>query len=207
MIFIDAFEEEAIMYAEKHSFISGITTNPLILNKVNASFSQAVNRLSRVKGIHFIQISIYDRSWKDILVGVEREKFVLKIPWDIEKSSEIVTIVKGLGFKSCATAVYTVAQFITSMVLNVDYVAVYYDRMKRNSIDPDTFIKDIIQIRGASPKPRIIVASLKKVEDVDIVLREGADDITLPLALCKRYFKVTPPEDDIKVFEEHFRLK
>ncbi len=210
MIFVDAFERDAIEYVKTHPFISGITTNPLILRKAGVSFSQAIDVLLGVRGTHFAQISIYDHSWKEFLSNMDigkRKKFVLKIPWDIETSSIVVEVVKSLGFKSCATAVYTMAQFISSMVLNVDYVAIYYDRMKRNGLNPDKFIEDVVKVRGNSSKPRVIVASLKRVEDVDNVLLEGADDITLPLVLCREYFKAELPENDIEVFERQFRLR
>ncbi len=188
-----------------------MTTNPTIIKRDRPGwrFGDVVDFLKELRGRHFVQISLKRYDWVEKLEELgddryNREKFVIKIPWDTLRVGEIVKILKELGFRTCATAVYTISQYMGAVGYKIDYTAVYFDRMRRSGMDALSFIHDILKLQNIHDGPKILVASLKRYEDVDSVLKAGVDSITLPLDLFSKYFEVHFPMNDLERFEEDY---
>ncbi len=201
MIFIDEFGEKARRLLETHVFVAGLTTNPTILKKSGMSFERAIWVLKGLRGIHFVQVSLTKKEWIEVLSDPEipREKFVVKIPWDPGPASEIAKIVKDLGYRFCATAVYSYGQLLSAHESGADFAAVYYDRMLRNGMDPSRILKIARYL-----EIEVLVASLKRPEQVEKVVEEGARHITLPVDVFEEFFAGVFPEKDLEIFEGDF---
>ena len=202
MIFVDGYGKDALEVMRKYSFVSGLTTNPSILRKHGVGFEEALRSLNSLEGLHFIQVSLREDSWLKLFRDpeVKRERFVVKVGWEHVRSCEIAKILKDLGFRVCATAVYDEIQVLSALECGVDFVAVYFDRMKRAGMSPE----DLIEF--SSRFLRTLVASLKGRDQLVAAARAGATDFTVPAEVFHEVFKTDFPHRDLEVFEEDFRM-
>ena len=202
MIFIDDLSDRALELLEKYPFVSGITTNSSILKSGGYTLSEAVSVLRDVRGVHFIQGSLKDEEWSNVLLKQNlSEKFVVKLVWVPGSVERIAQTLKENGYKICATAVYTTGQGLSALEFGVDWIAVYYDRMARNGMNPSELITWFLK-RNAN----VLVASLKSVDQIEKVLRLGNVSVTLPTNLFEEFVRPVFPEDDFERFEGDFRL-
>ncbi|WP_041081618.1 transaldolase family protein [Thermotoga profunda] len=202
-IYIDGCSEEALLFAQKIGI--GITTNPSIILK--ESFSKdLMNVIRRLTNLNvstiFFQVENLD---EEILEQLDPKKFVIKIPWVVEKYN-LCTPLRERGFKVCATAVYEISQLVFALNFGVDYVAFYYDRAKRRGIDPNERIRQFKQIIENSEDTKLVVASLKSTEQVIDAIISGADEVAIPFDVFNK-FALVPEyvEEDVKRFSEDFK--
>ncbi len=215
MIYIDGICEKAVELVKEPVF-AGLTTNPTILKRDRPGWGMmdAMKFLSKIPGErHFVQGSILSKDWlpkvKEFLKkgDFDPEFFTIKLAWDPQKASSIVPELNDMGVGVCATAVYTVQQYYAALSMEVEYVAVYYDRMKKAGINPEERINEMLEIGGwHTNTPRLIAASVKDIESANSLLTLGIDDLTLPVDIAGEYIKGSFPADDLKRFEEDFKL-
>lgn len=215
MIYIDSISLDAVKYLN-YGFIKGLTTNPTIIerDKNTEGFIDTVKYLQEIPGEHFVQGSVKkDVNWFGLLKAkvesgeIDAKKFTIKLPWDPLLASKYVLLLKRIGFKVCATAVYTIQQTYTAIAADVDYVAIYYDRMQKSGINAEERLIDMLQLcEKNKPNLRILGASIKDVESANKLLKLGIHDLTLPLDVLKEYIKVNFPQNDLERFEDDFKL-
>ncbi|PVD17888.1 transaldolase [Mesotoga sp. Brook.08.105.5.1] len=215
MLYIDGICEKSVELVNQPVF-AGITTNPTILKRDRPGWGlmDAMKFLSKVPGErHFVQGSISSTNWiqkvKEFIKksDFDPEFFTVKLPWDPEKASSFVPELDEIGVGVCATAVYTVEQYYAALSMEVEYVAVYFDRMKKAGIDPEERITEMLEIGDwHSNAPRIIAASIKDIDSANKLLSLGVHDLTLPIEIAKEYIKGSFPADDLDRFEGDFKL-
>jgi len=202
LIFIDGFGNAAFEILQNWKIASGITTNTTILKREGYSFTKAVSILRNLPGTHFVQISLRGMDWKRVLEDLdEKGKFVVKVVWKLPEAIEIAGILHDMGMRVCATAVYDSAQVLAAKEAEVEWVAIYYDRMIRAGMEP----KKLIGFSVAQGM-RVIVASLKGKRQIEDAVKSGAQDITLPPDVFLEYFSIEFPHDDFEKFEEDYEL-
>ena len=192
ILYIDGCDEEALEMAQKYRI--GITTNPTIIlrDRKGSNLLDVLKEILKydIKEI-FFQIG-EDEKFLEKLRDLPKEKIIIKLSW-YEKTFKIHDISKKLGFKTCATAVYEERQLITAIMKGVDYVAIYYDRMKRKGISPSEKISIFRKILNKfSPNIKILAASLKSLDQALDAILSGADAITIPKALFKEMIDISP---------------
>ena len=214
MLFIDSFTDRALELM-KNPIFKGVTTNPTILkrDRDNCGFKKAVERLSETNGDNFIQGSLRNDEWIKVLKEkishgkVNPAKLTIKLPWTSSEAAKYVKILKNMELKVCATAVYSLEQCYTAIMCDVDYVAVYYNRMKNNGIDADKVISEMVQLTNIpESNTRILAASIKEVCTANRLLLAGVPDLTLPLDVAEKYIEAVYPENDWEVFENDFSI-
>ncbi len=201
MIFVDGYGERVFKMIDELEFLAGVTTNPTILKDAGVGLKDALDRLSEIRGLHFVQVSIGNTAWKDVLARYPVDKFVIKVAWDPLKVERVISDLRKMGYRICATAVYNEAQAVIVSEMGVDYIAIYYDRMERNGMNP----RDLISF-SKSLGERVIVASLKSPYQMLGALRAGADDLTAPPDVLEAFLSPVFPENDLEIFERDFRL-
>ncbi len=214
MLFIDSFTDKALKLAELPIF-NGVTTNPTIVkrDRKDCGFKKAVERLAATESDNFIQGSLKNDEWLKILKEkitsgeLNPNKLTIKLPWTSSEAAKYVKPLKEMGLKVCATAVYSLEQCYTAIMCEVDYVAVYYNRMKNNGIDADKIIPEMVQLTNIpESKTRVLAASIKEVSTANKLLLAGVPDLTLPLDVAEKYLEAVYPENDWEVFENDFAL-
>ncbi|AKI97048.1 transaldolase family protein [Kosmotoga pacifica] len=215
MLFIDDFSEEAVRLVENPVF-SGLTTNPTILkrDRPDLTMLDAMALLEKVPGtMHFVQGSVKTTEWITLLEElieagkITASKFVIKLPWEPSIAAPITKELEKMGLKTCATAVYSLRQCYTALTVGVDYVAVYFDRMKRSGIDPIKRIQEMLKI-GANTdnSPKILAASVKELQSAYELIAIGVDSLTLPLKLAREFIEGDFLMNDLETFEKDFRM-
>ena len=214
MLFIDSFTDRALELLENPIF-QGVTTNPTILkrDRENWGFEKAVEVLSETDTDNFVQGSLRNDEWIKVLEEkissgkLNPAKLTIKLPWTSSEAAKYVKILKDMGLKVCATAVYSLEQCYTAVMCKVDYVAVYYNRMKNNGIDADKIIPEMVQLTNIpESNTRILAASIKEVSTANKLLLAGVPDLTLPLDVAEKYLEAVYPENDWEVFESDFSI-
>ena len=203
ILYIDGCDEEALEMAQKYGV--GITTNPTIVLRDRKGY-KLMDVLEEMLGYDIKEIFFQigeDETFLEKLREFPKEKIVIKLSW-YEKAFRIHDISKKIGFKTCATAVYEERQLVTAIMKGVDYIAVYYDRMKRKGISPYERISRFREILDRfSPDTKILAASLKSLDQALDALHSGADAITLPKALFKEMMDISPyVMNEIEKFNE-----
>jgi transaldolase len=214
MIYVDSLNDRALELIKLPIF-TGLTTNPSIVKKDRPEwgFEKTLIFLENISGKHFIQGSLSNESWIKILEEkiqkkeINPEKFTIKLPWIPESASKYVDKLHSLNLKVCATAVYSLEQCYTAILSSVDFVAVYYDRMKKNSMNPDETIDKMLALIDRQENPtRILAASIKDVETANNLLIAGIHDLTLPLDISEKFLNTYFPMNDCETFENDFRI-
>ena len=206
MVYIDGCDDEALELAQNYG--AGITSNPTIVLRDRKGYrlKEVLERILEydIKEV-FFQVG-EDESFLNILKDFPREKIVVKLSW-YEKAFRVHDRFKALGFRTCATAVYEERQLVTAIMKNVNFIAVYYDRMKRKGITPSEKISRFRNILDRfSRDTKILAASLKTMDQVLDALSSGADAITVPKSLFKEMLGVSPHVmDEIKKFNEDLK--
>jgi len=203
ILYIDGCDEEALEMAQKYGV--GITTNPTIVLRDRKGY-KLMDVLEEMLGYDIKEIFFQigeDETFLEKLKDFPKEKIVIKLSW-YEKAFRIHDISKKMGFRTCATAVYEERQLVTAIMKGVDYIAVYYDRMKRKGISPYERISRFREILDRfSPDTKILAASLKSLDQALDALHSGADAITLPKALFKEMMDISPyVMNEIEKFNE-----
>ncbi|MBO8161452.1 MAG: transaldolase [Thermosipho sp. (in: Bacteria)] len=204
MIFIDSISSNAIELISKNLFFEGLTTNPTILKKNNISFETALQLLYKVRGTHFVQISLRNKRYLNYLMEKSffSDKIVVKLPWVPLEISDFVRKLRERRYKICATAVYSFNQIVSALTLDVEYIAIYYSRMLKCGYKKE-YIKELLTI---FPYPeKFLVASLKTVDDINEVIKMGYKNITIDEKLALEFFKVKFPNNDLERFEKDFK--
>lgn len=186
-LYIDGCNEKAIEVAE--SFNLGITTNPTIIlrDRPSESLRKVIERLRLAKVPEvFFYLEIFDES---VLSLLDPNKFIIKVPW-IKGKHELALAFKKAGFHVCATAVYTVQQFVSAASLGIDYVAFYFDRSSKKGFNPSEMLSRFIStLSKTESKLMIIVASLKRIEQIIEAIEIGATHLTVPLELFEQLLR------------------
>jgi len=192
-LLIDDSNIESISALYKLGIFSGITTNPTIIKKSGLPPLELIkNLLNSFSGLLFVQC--VSSETKEIIQEGEKlyslnpDRIVLKIPFSkngllaaehfVEKSIP-VTI----------TAIYSFSQVILSSMINVDFVAPYLNRMQNVGIDVSIINKMQTYLENSNTKTKLIVASIKNLEQFEKIASYNVDFITASSDIYNEIFK------------------
>ncbi|KAF2958458.1 hypothetical protein AS159_01795 [Thermotoga sp. Ku-13t] len=186
--YIDGCSERAILLAE--TFGLGITTNPSIMLRDRES-EGLKTVIARLRNTNISEIFIHMETFDKHLTDELDNRFVVKVPW-VTGKYEVAVSFKKAGFRVCATAVYTIEQFLSSIALGVDYVAFYFDRSKRKGLNPSELLSRFVALsRNFSTHPTLIVASLKDLDQLIEAIDCGVSHFTLPVQLFEKLLRTS----------------
>jgi len=211
-IMIDSVNLVQVLYALENFPITGITSNPTILKKEGDI--DAIEHLKTIKSLKpencSLHIQVVSTQTDDIIkeakyiAEIFGKDIYIKIPANVEGISAIKQLSKE-GFNITATAVYSSYQGIMSALAGAKYIAVYYNRMEINKIDPNKVIKEIKTfIDNAKLDAKILGASFKRTEQIMNAFTSGCQSVTVSFDLLKEGLSLPIIEDAIKKFKEDF---
>ena len=186
-IYLDSAIIEEVQQAIEMGWITGVTTNPTLLNKTNLDPEVCLQQLTEIcPGELYYQLCATDfagmvaeaRKAREII----GEKIVLKIP------------ATELGFKVTAhlsseidcsvTAIYSPAQAAVASEAGAKYAIAYVNRATRLLGDGVGLVREMAAILSDS-ETQILAASLKSPEEISATIQAGADVITVPMSILK----------------------
>ena len=187
MIFIDSANIEEIKSAMELGWVSGVTTNPVLLAKEKRNPNSLYREIKALTtGPVFYQLMSRDlagmRQEAETIAQILGDQIVLKIiPTEIGFN---FCSQHNMEFEICITAVFSTIQAIVAANAGARFVAVYYNRVQKFAGDGAGLISDIFSNLSGSDTA-ILAASLKSPEDVATVLRSGSQHIAAPLNVLK----------------------
>ncbi|MCF7807423.1 MAG: transaldolase [Candidatus Marinimicrobia bacterium] len=181
-IYIDSANIEEIKQALDLGWISGITTNPLLLAKEGTEVSALLKDLGHLtSGSVFYQL--ISETFKEMIEEADRaldileDKLVVKLPptdLGFKVCSQLSTRVS-----CCPTAIYSPAQALVASEAGAQFIAVYVNRATRLMVDGIQLLVDIADVLTNSPTD-ILAASIKSPDEAFQSIRAGAKHLTLP---------------------------
>ncbi len=191
-IFLDSANLEALNKFK--SIIDGVTTNPAIMAKDGATQEQRLREICSI--VPKLPVSgevIYADSEEQIIEDAKKiaaiaPNIVVKIPGSLMGISCIRRL-KAEGLKLNVTALMTFQQLALAAQQGADYVSQLYCRGRDsnlNSVREINMAREFIEQNNLPAK--IIVGSLRSVDDVEKVLLTRAHIVTITPELIEKTF-------------------
>ena len=183
-ILIDSADVEKIKEILKYREITGITTNPTILSKVEGDIKNILKELKEFTyGKYEIHIQTTESEVEGILSEARvlrkffGETFYIKIP--VTKAGlEAIKLCSKEGIRVTATAVLSPMQALAAAMNGASYVAPYVNRMENVGQDATETISVISDLLIDYPT-EILAASFKNIKQIQEVLLQGGEAVTI----------------------------
>lgn len=192
----------------------GVTTNPLLLERalVNCSVEplKALAKQAFNLGAKEVQLQTWGTSIDQLiktgeLLAAIDERVVVKVPIT-QVGTEAASRLIAQGIRITLTGVYAVHQVLIAAAVGADYAAPYLGRINdlgRNGRDDLVAMQR--EIAGVGSATRILVASLRSVDDMAFLATQGLDTFTFSPAIAEAFFNVTATNQAAADFEQAAR--
>ena len=195
-LYLDSFDVKSWQEWMPSGLFHGITTNPILAGRAGLFYSsinwpakmELADKLN-VKEFH-IQVPSCDET--AISFAAQRKKeaknfnlnFVVKVPLTIE-GVKLVPEMKRLGLSILMTACYHSKQYITADAIEAEYIAPYFGRMEEAGLDAFHHLSLMKELESYSTnKCRILIASIRSVEQMMILAAQGHEYFTISPAIA-----------------------
>ncbi len=193
----------------------GITTNPLLLQRsqipcqIDALKSLAARALSL--GAQEIQLQAWGgtvaayRETGAALAAVD-PRVVVKIPIVAEGVTAAAELIRQ-GHRITLTGVYAVPQVLIAAALGAEYAAPYLGRIHDTGQHGCTEVSAMQRsLDGICSSTRLLVASIRRTEDIAILTAQGLNTFTISSAIMEQFFNVPATIEATEAFEQaaHF---
>lgn len=200
MIFYDSSDLDGLR--KWLPILSGATTNPLILNRDGVTDIPAhITRMVEIVGSGFpisLEIPDTDMAEAEMLALAERytqlfpKNAMIKVPMDPRdpaKAFSVIYQLVGRGIKVNATLGLSLGQLIGAVEAGADYVSFFWGRRqdaanRENILGPAKVLEAIVKNKRQA---RVIVGSIRNVEQIDEALSLGADIVTVVPDLLQKW--------------------
>lgn len=184
---IDSADTKAIKRCVEFFPVAGVTTNPTIISREHSSdFKGLISEIRSIIGPdRMLHIQTTSDIAEDIVAeAVELKKiaggdFYIKVPVSAE-GLKAIQILKGMGIKVTATAIFTQQQAMLAALSGADYVAPYINRLDNIVSDGVHVVEEIVQLfQKHDISTKVLAASFKNVEQVHKVAMVGCPAVTI----------------------------
>lgn len=181
-IFIDTGDLEHVEAAMNLGWVSGVTTNPLLMAQAAHAPQELLARLKATTGGP-IFYQLVSENFQDMLAeahqaqGLLENQLVVKLPptdLGFKVCSELST-----RMSCCPTAIYSPAQALVARESGAQYLAVYVNRATRLIGDGLNLVSEIARVLDGSTTT-LLAASLKSPAEAMAAYLAGAHHLTLP---------------------------
>ena len=164
--------------------IRGITTNPTIVSRENRPFKELLQELVGL-GLDEVHTQILGVTTEEIvaeakmLVEIAPEQIIPKIPVNPAGLGAIKEL-STQGYRTTATAIYTVAQGVLAARAGAHFLAPYVNRIDGlggSGADVTCQMKWALEQYDLATK--IIAASVKTAHQLQVLLEGGVDSVTI----------------------------
>jgi transaldolase len=168
-IFLDTADPKLI---DKYkNYVEGVTSNPILLRRVNNTPQQFYDANKETFNNIFIQVHSIEEFNK---LNVQN-KCIYKVPM-IKDNISLIKEIKNKGHRVCATTVYDIFQFNLACILKCDFCIVLHHKN-----DDDNFLKKCVIVKEDKDfKTEIVAASFRTKKEVMDAILIGADWATIP---------------------------
>ena len=205
-LFLDTANTECWADLAGTGLFSGITTNPLLIQRAGLKTSiktyQALYAKAIELGYPSIQFQVFGEDWLQCAQSIAAigPEALIKIPANtigFEVVSEL-----GLPDRTTLTAVYSDGQVIAAEALQVAYTAPYYARLKEATNEADEIFD---RMQDIAFETELLVASLRSNEQFLDLAARGFSTFALPEPIAHTFFESDLANQAIADFEKAAR--
>jgi transaldolase len=197
-IFIDTADIDSLKKFIHYKFCGGITTNPSLLSNIlNLNYEIQLKQILKIckkknKSLSLEVLTNYPNKILEEAKAIHKRynynKLFVKVPVSFD-NLKVVDQLIDLKIKVNVTCVFTLAQSILCADMNVDYISIFYNRIRDLKNDPDLIINTLSKyIKKTNSKSKILAASIRSPLDVENCIRNGADIVTVPPKIFEQLF-------------------
>lgn len=192
----------------------GVTTNPLLLEKAQVTCGvEPLKELAQTAfhlGAKEVQLQTWGTSVDtlvktgELLAGID-DRVVVKVPIT-QVGTQAASRLIAQGIPITLTGVYAIPQVLIAAAVSANYTAPYLGRINdlgRNGCDDLVAMQKAIV--GVGSTTRILVASIRSVDDIAFLATQGLDTFTFSEAIATAFFKVTATHQAATDFEQAAR--
>ena len=198
-MFLDSASEEEWARWLPSGIFTGVTTNPIILERDNractvATLTDLAKQALEYDAVQEFQVQTWgessDEMWKNgvALASYDPDVIVVKVPGTFEGIKAANALVAD-GIRVTITAAYASHQAVLAAAVGANYVAPYLGRM--NDAGRDGF-GTVAEMQKTADKldsdMRILVASVRNVGDIAKLAAEGCDTFTVSAQIAEAMF-------------------
>lgn len=166
--------------------MSGVTTNPTIISQEKRDFFAIMRDIRAVIGADMmLHVQVLGETQADIIKDAEvlqkriGGNLFIKVPVTLE-GYKSMKVLKKMGLKVTATAIYTPAQALLAANCGADYTAPYVNRIDNISGMGVAVVRMITDLFRVHDLPtRVLAASFKNVQQVHEVSLAGCQSVTV----------------------------
>jgi transaldolase len=179
----------------------GVTTNPLLLER--ADIACTLNNLKMLSqkaftlGAQEVQMQAWGPTVGDLVeTGLQiaaldrKQRIVVKVPVT-EAGCAAASQLVSAKVRVTVTAVYEVSQVILGTLLQAEYAAPYLGRINDLGRNGRAVLTEMQTMTGLTSGPRLLVASIREVEDILALAHVGLRTFTISPAIAEALFKVS----------------
>ena len=207
--FIDTADIEEIREINSWGVISGVTTNPSLIAKNGGIFEDVIEEITKI-----VDGDISAEVISTDLDGILREarklskiskNIVVKIPM-IEEGLKAVKILKEEGIRTNVTLVFSLSQAILAANAGATYVSPFMGRLDDIGDSGIKLVEDISEVfKNYNYETKIIAASIRHINHVELVAKSGADIATIPYRIFKEMINHNLTDSGLERFLEDFK--
>ena len=190
-LFIDSANPGDWDLGLSRGWLHGVTTNPLIISRAGkrvelATASDLVAN-ARKRNLAEIQLQVTGHTAAELhKSGSELrdlwDKVTVKIPATAAGFEAAAPLCRQ-GVSVTITACYTAHQTMLAASIGAKYVAPYYGRMLDAGLDADARLDAMLRI-GQRENLRVLVASIRSIDQLEILTARGFDTYTVTAMLA-----------------------
>ncbi len=187
-IFVDSSDPTHWQRFQRAGWLYGATTNPLILKRdrrpCNLKTYKELVSAAKAVGLNELQIqatgsSVAELTQSGTEIAALWNNIVVKIPLTKPGLEAAHTLIKE-DVRITLTAAYAAHQMIAAITLCADYIAPYYGRLLEADKDADQILQNMLNMQLDNlNSPRILVASIRSIEQLEKLAACGHDTFTL----------------------------
>jgi len=200
--------------------LGGATTNPVILQKDGVfNIPEHIGKMIEICGPYFpisIEVPDSEMTKKEMISlaikyrDVFPDNAVVKIPLDPRNSQKALEVIQELVANNIdvnATLGITSGQLISAMEAGADYVSLFWGRCEEaGGIGAEETLKTILKYRETHNKQsKIIIGSIRTVEQIDKAFSLGADIVTIKPELLEKWMFTQRGVETAEEFNEAYR--
>jgi TalC/MipB family fructose-6-phosphate aldolase len=209
-LYLDSVKTQEIRTITEFIPIRGITSNPFLFRGVchnKEDYLALVRELAdfEVKEVH---VQAPGKTFEELMSNAERiaaisQKIIIKIPIHDKNCLKAIGELKRRGLKVTATAIANPIQALVASTYDVDYVAIFMNRIEKAGGDSCKVIKTIRKAFDENNiETRILAASVHTRQQVIEAILSGANGVTLPARILEKLYRDNVTESIAKEMSE-----
>jgi len=205
-LFIDTADLKEIKEAASWGILSGVTTNPSLMQRSGASFQSTIKEICKlVNGPISAEVLSEDSAGmvkEAVKLAKIHKNIVVKIPMTTDGLKAIKQLSKK-GIKTNCTLIFSANQALLAAIAGATYVSPFVGRLDDIGNTGMKVVAEIVEIyRNYGFKTKVIVASIRDPMQVIQSALLGAHIATVPFPILKKMSGHALTTKGIKAFKE-----